>query len=500
MHNLNTDLIELLNSLNKSQRLLISRKWAFPPYTSYKYVLLYQCLTTYRNSTVESILFQFPEINQNQIQNLQNELYIKILNAISNNTPSTPFERYRVMVKNYLTLYGLNLIAQANKMKAKADTFKKQNDLLSQYHFLDEELLLSGSELYLEPSKKRKEHKQPLIKIYNDVRHKYLNQRFTKNEDDYDVLKRKIQSQISQISVHSLTLLEKIIFHGTYYQYHYIQRDFLLAYKHSSNMVQLYELNNLTETFKDTYFKLLNYQLLCLFRLNSSDRFNNSLEKFKSLNISSKSNNANLLRTLHYKYGLTHRLNASILKGDFDEGILDFEDSKPQFLELDNVAENAFINSINYKVACMYFSISNFEECLFYLNKIIHNPIISGRPDLQMFARILRLTTLFETQDPYVFENIRTVYSFLARNKEMNAFQIEIMRFLRQCAGLPQEELDSAFRTLRINMIKIAEDRFEQSPFFYFDIISWLDSRLGKESISEIIKKRGLGHRVLYNE
>jgi hypothetical protein len=47
-------------------------------------------------------------------------------------------------------------------------------------------------------------------------------------------------------------------------------------------------------------------------------------------------------------------------------------------------------------------------------------------------------------------------------------------------------------------MYKVAQNKFEQRPFFYFDIIGWLDSKLEEKSLSDIISERGLGHRVLY--
>ncbi|MFB1004063.1 MAG: hypothetical protein QMC70_08000, partial [Bacteroidia bacterium] len=129
----------------------------------------------------------------------------------------------------------------------------------------------------------------------------------------------------------------------------------------------------------------------------------------------------------------------------------------------------------------------------------IYNMDITGRPDLQIFSRILKLTSLFELQDTeYIFENIRSVYSYLARNKQLDKFQIEIMQFLRVCAKLPTIEIRQELVNLRKAMLVVAQNKFEQRPFFYFDIIGWLDSKLDKKSLSETIEKRGLGHRVLY--
>ena len=118
---------------------------------------------------------------------------------------------------------------------------------------------------------------------------------------------------------------------------------------------------------------------------------------------------------------------------------------------------------------------------------------------MQIFARILKLTSLFELQETeYIFENIRSVYSYIARNKQLNMFQIEIMNFLRVCARLPTTSIRNEMIQFREALQHVALNKFEQRPFFYFDVISWLDSKLNNKSISEVIGERGLGHRILY--
>jgi len=74
------------------------------------------------------------------------------------------------------------------------------------------------------------------------------------------------------------------------------------------------------------------------------------------------------------------------------------------------------------------------------------------------------------------------------------------MNFLRICARLPEANIRDELQNLREALYKVAQDKFEQRPFFYFDVISWLDSRLTNKTISEVISERGLGHRVLYGE
>ena len=499
------DVLALLSVLNKSQKLSLSRKWAKPPYCDYLYVKVYVKLTATKHYDSGMLLLQIPSLKGPQLANVLKELHDKILEQLRSSQTPTPFEEYRVLLKNYSILKGLGLNDQAEKWKNKALYFKAQNKIINDAVLVDEETYyyetMSTPDMVsqFKFSSEVSPFTQSLMREYLKLREFYLKHRFSKDEQEYHTLESGINQVLSPIKYDVLSLYDKVVYCRMLYHYHYIQRDFVLGYKYASTLISLYEINGLNTYYKEVYLKILNYQMLCLFRLNAWNRYANLLEKFKSLEFEPSLPDINLLRETHYKYVLTHALNLCIIKGKFGNGLALFIDSKKLFLTLDTKHNSGYVNSIYYKVASLYFGNGQFKECIFYLDKLIYQMDRSGRPDLQIFARILKLTSLFELQETeYIFENIRSVYSFLARNKQLNKFQIEIMHFLRVCARLPSISIRNEMEQLRDALYVVAQDKFEQRPFFYFDVISWLDSKLSHRSISELISERGLGHRILY--
>ena len=503
-HNQENDLFLLINSLNKSQKLLLSRKWSKEPYNSFLYVQIYQHMLKSSKYASSELLKAIPSLKAYQLPNVQKEAYTKILEHLRAQQTLTPFEEYRTLLKNYSILKGLNLPEQAEKWKKKAIAFKTTNAIINDAVLVDEETYYY--ETMSQPDRVNEvilaievnPFTKKLMEGFLHFRRFYLQHRFSKNENEYHLLETHLKTILAGLNYGKLSLYDRIVHNRMMYHYHYIQRDFVLGYKYASTLVTTYETYKLNVHYKEVYLKLFNYQLLCLFRLNASKKYTLLLQKFRELEFNTNLPDINLLRESHFKYVLTHTLNLYLIKGDFASGIRHFKAIKHQFELLDKKHNAGYVNSINYKIACLHFGNQEFEECIVYLDKIIYMNL-TGRPDLQIFSRILKLTAFFELQETeYIFENIRSVYGYLARNKQLNLFQIEIMNFLRLCATLPNIEIRQELENLRNAMYKVAQNKFEQRPFFYFDIIGWLDSKLENKSLSETIRERGLGHRVLY--
>lgn len=500
----NSDLLTLVQSLNKSQRLLLSRKWSKEPYKSFLYVQLFNQLTKLKAYDSKQIVQLIPQLKPRQLGNVQNELYHKIMEQLRLHQENNYSEKYQELVQNHLILRGLNLPDQAEKWKNKAIAFYEKYNEICQAEFINEEVFyreginkMAFEDDFNTPNLTVNQTTQ-ILHSYLEFRRFYLNFRFTKDKNEHLLLKEKLKKNTSNLDLGQLSLADKILYYRMLYHYNYAQRNFVSCYRDASMLVKLYEDNSLDKRYNEIYLKFINYQLTILFRLNAKKKYTHHLSKFKKIQFSPTLLNYNRITNRHFIYELIHTLNIALIKGEFEEGLAEFEKRKDVFQAINTTNNMSFITGIYYKIACLYFGNSDFEICLSYLNKILLKLSVSARPDLQIFARILKLATLFELQETdYIFENIRAVYGYLARNKQLDKFSIEIMNFLRICTRLPESELMHEFQRLRNTMELLAQDTLERRAFYYFDIISWLDSKLEKKNLDEIIRERGLGHRIM---
>ena len=143
-----------------------------------------------------------------------------------------------------------------------------------------------------------------------------------------------------------------------------------------------------------------------------------------------------------------------------------------------------------YKIACIYFGSGNHEKTIDYLNKII-NWKMDLRTDLQCYARLLHLIAHFEIGNDNLLEYlIKSVYRFMAKMQHLSKVEEEIFIFLKKAFSLTKQKLLPEFIQLKNKLKDLEGNAVETRSFMYLDIISWLESKIEKKSVQEIIKKK----------
>ena len=156
-----------------------------------------------------------------------------------------------------------------------------------------------------------------------------------------------------------------------------------------------------------------------------------------------------------------------------------------------------------YKIACLYFGSGDNSTAIDYLNLIINQKSPDYRQDIQSFARILSLIAHFEMGNERLVEyQIKSVYRFLGKMKDLQEVQKEIFRFLRKTPKMKAVQLKQEFKDLKDKLIKVEEKAYERRPFLYLDIISWLESKIEQKTVQEVVHEKFLKrkHRVVIGQ
>ncbi|MCK7556905.1 hypothetical protein MKQ70_18545 [Chitinophaga sedimenti] len=144
-----------------------------------------------------------------------------------------------------------------------------------------------------------------------------------------------------------------------------------------------------------------------------------------------------------------------------------------------------------YKIACLYFGSGDNNNAIVYLNKIIHLRIGNLRADIQCFARILHLIAHYELENYSLVEYlIKSVYHFIAKNKDLSSVMEEILKFLRKNMYAHPKDLIEAFKDLKQKLVNISQNPYEKRSFLYLDIISWLESKIEGIPVQDIIRRK----------
>ncbi len=146
-----------------------------------------------------------------------------------------------------------------------------------------------------------------------------------------------------------------------------------------------------------------------------------------------------------------------------------------------------------YKFASLYFGAEQYENCIFYLEKIIKNKGLKMREDLLCFSRILNLVAHYEAGlDQNLDVLIRSTYKFLIKMNELHLVQKKFIDFLRNLSNIYPHELKNAFIDLHKELKVFENHPYEKRSFMYLDMISWLESKIDNVPVESIIKKKAL--------
>jgi hypothetical protein len=150
-----------------------------------------------------------------------------------------------------------------------------------------------------------------------------------------------------------------------------------------------------------------------------------------------------------------------------------------------------------YKIACLYFGAGDYAKALSWLSKITRQAGEDLRLDIHSFARILALICHYELENLDTMEyQIRSTYRFLVKHGNLGPFQHLILDFIRKLMkGMDAEKLPAAFLKLKKDMLILAKDPYSSKVFVYFDMVSWLESKLEGRPVQEVIKEKA-GRRI----
>jgi CII-binding regulator of phage lambda lysogenization HflD len=116
------------------------------------------------------------------------------------------------------------------------------------------------------------------------------------------------------------------------------------------------------------------------------------------------------------------------------------------------------------------------------------------REDLYSFSRILSLICHFELEHSDLVEsNIKSTYRYFMKKGDLTIYQTHILDFLKRIlTDGSDKSLKKGLILLKDEMEQLEKNRFEKRAFIYFDIISWLESKLQKRAIQDVIKEKSV--------
>ncbi len=500
-------LVDLIQSLTKAEKRsfkLFARRNSGQD--DLKYLRLFDFMEKYEQQyTDEEFTARHPEVLKNQVSNLKAHLYKQLL--ISLRLQQTALNKeieIREMYDYATVLYNKGFYNQALRMLEKAgQQAERIHNYLLRLEVVEFEKTIESQYITRSLDTRAEDLKNFSTHLYENLEDQvyysnlslqlyalYLKVGFVRDKKDYQFVKEFFYSRLKEENHLPKNFNERLHLYSAYVWYNYIIQDFLMCFRYAKAWVDLFAeypemIAEKPEMFLKGHHNLLN----ALFHLRNYKRFNKRLEELKSWEIARNLNeNVFILKSL---YVYTNEINRYFLNGEFEKGLTVIPEIMQFVEEYESKLDSHRVLVFYYKIACLYFGSGENRMAIKYLNYIIQFREPALRQDIQSFARILNLIAHFEIgNDELVEYQIKSVYRFLLKLGDLQAVQVEILNFLRKLPILDPKELIRAFRVLHGKLTRISQTKYEQRPFLYLDIISWLESKIENRPVSEVIRSK----------
>ncbi|MDI1307636.1 MAG: hypothetical protein PSX42_22705 [bacterium] len=455
----------------------------------------------------EKLILKSGIIKKVQLSNLKSYLYKQILVSIRLNIPSQNIRyQLREQIDFAAILYNKGLYKQSLKILDKTKILALENDeKLMAYEIVEFEKLIESQyitrsiqgradELVIQ-AKELNYRNTISSKLSNLSLQLYgimLKTGYVKSDEEYKYIDDYFNKHIAKFDEKKFGFREKYWFYNANLWHSFLVQDFLASYKYAYKWVNLFYDNPNMIYLNPVFFLKGNHYLLeSLYMLKYKSNFRKYLVLLEETISDPRFPVNDNIASLSFLYLYNNKLNYHILEGTFAES----EYLIPEILDklklhsehLDEHHEMLFY----YKIASIYFGNEKYNECIFYLEKIINNKNLSMREDLMCFSRILCLIAHYELGKDYYLENqLKNTYKFLLKMNDLHEVQKEIMRFMKNLNSIYPSDIKKEFVKMRERFIELEKNTYEKRAFLYLDIISWLESKIENRKISDIIKEK----------
>ena len=457
----------------------------------------------------EDLILKNKIVSKLQLSNLKAHLYKQILISLRLNPQHKNVKLHiRGQIDFATILYQKGLYKQSLKILDKAKSFAlKYDENASAYEIVEFEKLIESLYVTRSLSNRTNElvsqtnHLREQNEVYSNLSNislqlyeKLIKAGYAKSDTESKEIKKFFKQKIKSFRLGELGFRETLIYYQIWVWYSLLIQDFLSSYKYASKWINTFNKSpEMIAIHPVFYLKGYNFLLEALALIKYPSKFKNRLNDLINV-VEDKSfpRNQNL-NALIFIYKYNNIFNLHVLEGDFKESIKIIPRVLEGIEENKNFIDHHHIMLLYFKIACMYFTVNDYDNCIKYVNMIMKNKNIKMREDLQCFTRVLNLIAHWEAgYDYYLDKIIRETYNYLDKMNDLHEVQKTILKYLNGLENIYPGEIKGFLRNLHSELKKFEDDPYEKRAFLYLDIISWLESKINNKPVALIIKEKAL--------
>lgn len=472
-----------------------------------KFLQLFDAIEKQNKEDEVSLIEGLKGIEKQHFSNLKRHLYKQIVTSLRliHISKDTSIE-VREHIDFAKILYGKGLYHQSLKIliRAKRIAEKSSLDLLI-LEIVEFQKLIEARHITRTGALKNqeliKEAEARFISVHSEVKLSnlkilihgwYIRNGHIKNEEDYQEVQKFFEENLPPFKLKNLSFQEKIFLFQSFVWYYYTILDFERCYEYAVKWVTLFKENEQYQKWDvDLMMRGYFYVLTTAYYNRDHTAFSHFLEefeKFRKKKYNSFNENSKIFSFVYVHNG---RLTSFSLSGEFDDGLKAIPRTLKRIKRYGDRIDPHRIMVFYFKIAWIYLAVGKPGNAVTYLNKIFQIEMGALREDLQGYSQILFLMAHYDLDNFDLMSYlVQRTESTLKKMKDRSKLQDVSLAFFKKINKKGKSDHRVLFESFNDELFRLKNDHYEKRAFLYLDIFSWVQSKIKKVSISEVVKSQ----------
>ena len=472
-----------------------------------KFIQLFDVLDKMSELDEDKVIERMDGIPKGQLSNLKRHLYKQLLTSLRLiNISRIKSIEVREHIDFAHVLYAKGLFPQSLKIlhRAKKIGIKAELELEVLQIIEFQKLIESRHITHTGPVRNKEivtEAKERLDKVNTStllsnlrvrLHSYYITNSHVKSEDEEREVIDFLDENMPDVGDDELGDFERIYLYQCMVWYYYILLDFAECYAYAHKWLNVFEENpHLKFVDTDLYMRGFHYALTAAYNLQDVHKLQkdyDTLQTFRKKNYAKFNENSKIFSFLYTHWA---RFNIHFLNGTFEQGLKDLVGTQRRIKRWKNTIAPHRIMVFYYKMAWMYLGANEPGKAVDYTNLIINAKHNDFREDIQVYSRILYLMAHYDLDNidlmPYL---VNTVESFYKKIKSKNKLQTSAIQFFKKVSTIGISDRHELLSSFNDQIRTIKNDPFEKRALVYLDIVTWIEAKMTKRTISEVIQSK----------
>lgn len=498
----------LIKSLKKSEKRYFKIRNSSVNGSDHKYLKLFEEIERLKEFDENQMLTRNEWIRPEQFSNLKANLYKKILQSLKEYTTNTNedisirenIDYVQILYDRSLYVQSMQLLQKVKKSVSKSDNLELHLEVLKwEKNLLPYSLGKNNQERVKQIVEEGNAVNQRISRINQltnlsvELNAIYIKVGYLRDKNDFLHINNMFAEKLPEYDEENLSFQEKLLWFDIHFSYFNFIQDFAKAHEFAQKWVALFPTAPASSHNFEKYLRGLNHLLNTQSRLYLYTEFQETHAILKSLTSHRVVKMNENIQIRLFKYSYAHQFNGYFITGNFETGVNLLRKIEKRLEGYIGMLDKHSELVLFYKIASLYLGNDDYRDALKWLNRIINSEDQDIREDVHSFSRILNLIIHYELGNNDVIEYyLRSTYRFLLKKHDLHLYQQYILDFIRNLSKDTRTSLRDRFVSLRTKMITLSESKYDKRPFVYFDIISWLDSKIENTTVGEVIRAKAV--------